>query len=100
MNNVMAVIKGLECCIGNYPGDKVCICCKYQPYRAGYCRNLAIKDAIKILRAQEPIEPKIIEFVDKGMTWEKYEVSTCGACGALLGGALFCPQCGRPVKYK
>jgi hypothetical protein len=53
-----------------------------------------------LLKAQGPVEPKMMEFVDKGLTWEKYEVPTCGVCGALLGDALFCPMCGRAVKWE
>lgn len=52
-----------------------------------------------LLKSQEPVEPKMMEYVDKGVTWEKYEVPTCGVCGALLGDALFCPMCGRAVKW-
>lgn len=57
-----------------------------------------LRGEITTLKAQEPVEPKMMEFVDKGVTWEKYEVPTCGVCGALLGDALFCPMCGRAVK--
>lgn len=57
------------------------------------------RDVLDLLKAQEPVEPKMMEFVDKGLTWEKYEVPTCGVCGALLGDAQFCPVCGREVKW-
>lgn len=53
-----------------------------------------------LLKAQEPVEPKMMEFMDKGLTWEKYEVPTCGVCGAMLGDALFCPMCGTAVKWE
>lgn len=59
-----------------------------------------ITDAIALLKEQEAVKPRMIEFIDKGLTWEKYEVPTCGVCGALLGGALFCPMCGRAVKWE
>lgn len=59
----------------------------------------AFRMAFSALRKQIPIEPKIIEFEDTGVTWEKYEVSTCGVCDALLGDALFCPMCGKKVKW-
>lgn len=55
-------------------------------------------DAIALLKAQEPVKPKYVEFEDTGLTWEKYEVETCGKCGALLGDALYCPMCGQAVK--
>lgn len=53
-----------------------------------------------VLKAQEPVEPKMMDFVDNGVTWEMYEVPTCGVCGALLGDALFCPMCGKAVKWE
>lgn len=59
-----------------------------------------IRDALELLKAQEPVEPKILEFVDEGVTWQKYEVPSCGICGALLGDALYCPQCGRAVRWE
>ena len=63
------------------------------------CVEVALlRDALALLKAQEPVEPKIMYFVDEGLTWETYEVPTCGVCGALLGDALFCPMCGRTVK--
>lgn len=60
----------------------------------------AAEDAIALLKAQEPVKPKMMYFVDEGLTWETYEVPTCGVCGALLGDALFCPMCGRAVKWE
>lgn len=62
--------------------------------------NDALEMAIEALKTQEPVEPKMMYFVDEGLTWEKYEVPTCGVCGALLGDALFCPMCGRAVKWE
>lgn len=62
-----------------------------------WAKDIAVV-ALRMMMAQEPVEPKII-VVDKGLTWEKYEVPTCGECGTLLGDALFCPQCGRKVKW-
>ena len=53
----------------------------------------------ELLKAQEPVEPKMLEFIDEGLTWEKYEIPSCGKCGALLGDALYCPNCGRAVKW-
>ena len=71
--------------------------CSYGDCKTGCVKTLA-KDALALLKAQEPVEPKMMEFADEGMTWEKYEVPTCGVCGALLGDALFCPMCGKAVK--
>lgn len=94
------VIKGLECCI-KYPkeyGDCMGGNCPYGTHVE--CHNKLLQDARTLLKTQEPVEPKMMEFVDEGLTWEKYEVPTCGACGALLGDALFCPMCGKAVKWE
>lgn len=60
---------------------------------------LTVNELIALLKAQEPVEPKYVEFEDTGLTWEKYEVATCGKCGALLGDALYCQMCGQAVKW-
>ena len=97
MLDVEKVIKGLECCIKHDPDDKMrCGECPYE----GACLNRLKVDALALLKAQEPVKPKMMEFVDEGLTWEKYEIPTCGVCGAMLGDALFCPMCGRPVKWE
>ena len=62
--------------------------------------NDALDMAIEALKTQDPVEPKMMEFVDEGLTWEKYKVPTCGVCGVLLGDALFCPNCGKKVKWE
>ena len=96
------VIKGLEklnensgCIEINSNGCKTC------PYDSvNRCCGQIIGDAIALLKAQEPVKPKYVEFEDTGLTWEKYEVATCGKCGALLGDALYCPMCGQAVKWE
>lgn len=50
-----SLIKGLECALGNYPGDKYCKTCAYQPYRFGRCKKDAQKEALTILREQREI---------------------------------------------
>lgn len=100
------VIKGLECCTAeleiNQHRDDFCVVCPYKDkaMENWYCFHKPdlMRDALALLKAQEPVEPKMMYFVDEGLTWETYEVPTCGVCGALLGDALFCPMCGRAVK--
>ena len=65
----------------------------------GHTPSQAI-ERIGKLKAQEPVEPKMLEFIDEGLTWEKYEIPSCGKCGALLGDALYCLNCGRAVKWE
>lgn len=63
-----------------------------------------IIDALALLKAQEPVEPKRLR------DWER-EPPRCGNCGALIviiGNpftehvykAKFCCECGRPVKWE
>ena len=49
------VIKGLECCIGQFPGEDYCKTCVYQPYRFGKCKADAITDALALLKKQEAV---------------------------------------------
>lgn len=97
------VIEALEACVLKDPDDsrncRHCPRCNYGAFITNSCINGVMADALALLKAQEPVEPKMMEFVDEGLTWEKYEVPTCGVCGALLGDAQFCPMCGRAVKW-
>lgn len=105
------VIKGLAACMPQTEEDAAIGCngCPYHGHPCGgdYQDNnhvnlpvAMIEDVRALLKAQEPVEPKMMEFVDEGLTWEKYEVPTCAVCGAMLGDALFCPMCGRAVKWE
>ena len=92
------VIKGLECLITN----KVdCDGCPYNEGENSSClRNIA-KDALELLKEQEPVKPVVL--ID---TW------VCGKCKAklerqaLIGPNVlisenfnYCPGCGRKVKW-
>ena len=97
------VIHALAICLPEIEDDceKSCKDCPY--WVCGDTVALPIRlieDIRALLKGQETVEPKMMEFVDKGLTWEKYEVPTCGVCGAMLGDALFCPMCGREVKWE
>lgn len=96
-------IKGLECCMKNGVGcyePSTGECPYYKDnINTSACIDDLCYDAYTLLKAQEPVKPKAIKFIDKGVTWEEYEVSVCGECGAMLGDALFCPRCGRAVKW-
>jgi len=92
------VIKGLECCSS-------CTCggCPYtvKDDPTATCMNLLSRDALELLKAQEPVKPVV-----------DIDTLKCGNCGhtlehqALLGdNVLFheqyncCPDCGRKVKW-
>ena len=95
------VILGLECCIKS---DETGLCpaeCQAR-YKYGHeCETGLKRDALELLKEQEPIEPKVD--VDQ---WR------CGNCGhelehqELLGENVlfheqysYCPQCGKAVKW-
>lgn len=95
------VIKGLECCIiyVNCGANGGC------PYKTGVdekCLETVMKDALAMLKAQEPVKPVVD--ID---TWK------CGNCGhalehqQLLGDNVllheqydYCPMCGKAVKWE
>lgn len=94
------VIKALECCT-----KKICIYkdtekeCPYWELCGEYedafedCTTALAKDAIALLKAQEPVKPK----------WQK-GYAYCGKCGYKLHWIVdqnnFCPNCGQEVKWK
>ena len=54
---------------------------------------LAMKDAIDMLKEQEPVEPFCWND-DYGQHWK------CGHCGKVIGANdKYCHECGRPVKH-
>lgn len=94
------VIKGLECCAREDIGD--CYNCPYESIHGPYCDIEMMRDALAMLKAQEPVKPVVD--ID---TWK------CGNCGhtlehqELLGDNVlfheqynFCPECGRAVKWE
>lgn len=110
MSKLEDVIKALQLC--QYDPDpededqpcKVMVSCEICPYWNDYggCRfNDLLSDALAILKARKPVEPRVD--VD---TW------VCANCGhkleqqELLGDNVlcherydYCPHCGRPVAW-
>lgn len=93
------VIKGLECCI-----DYECNVCHYGDdggAEDGCCSYELKKDALALLKAQEPIVPIRCSAHAHGSDDVWYE---CGKCGEFLGvnrySKQFCAKCGRPVKWE
>ena len=63
----------------------------------GYeCRVMLCRDALELLKAQEPVEAKVMgESKSHGSWW-----FACGACGhAIDPKDNFCRECGRAVKW-
>ena len=100
------IIKGLECCLSASLGETICPTCTYRydenGIETGDCEINLLKDAIELLKMQEPVKPVLD--ID---TWK------CGNCGhtlehqELLGDNVlfheqynYCPECGKPVKWE
>lgn len=101
------VIKGLKCCT-----KKVCIYkdtekeCPYSELCGEYedsfedCTTALSKDAIALLKEQEPIKPTRYQEGRWFKTWR------CGACGGTLvfrngeDKPNYCTDCGRAVKWE
>ena len=88
------VIKGLECCAE-------CGKCKNEcPYdgknNSMYgCTTRLAKDALELLKAQEPVKPER-EHSGGGTTWW----NVCGACKTAINpNDKYCHECGRAVKW-
>lgn len=59
--------------------------------------NQGAKDAIALLKEQEPIAPKLIKMYP-------HDIYECGNCGHRSIGskdykAKYCPECGRKVQW-
>lgn len=86
------VIKGLECCT-HLSGDY----CRKCPYgediiaeKTPVCTGILAHDALKLLKAQEPIIPHLID-------WGIYE---CRICKTRVDKTYkFCKCCGRAVEW-
>lgn len=84
------VCDSLYCCIW---GMGLCDCCSYKNSDGpSGCQGVLMEDALTLLKAQEPVEPK----------WRK-GYAYCGQCGYKLHWIVdlnnFCPNCGRAVKW-
>ena len=92
------VIKGLECCTAfDGKGFPLCEECPYED--EGTCQELdqLHRDALELLKEQEPIAPKLIKMYP-------HDIYECGNCGHRSVGskdykAKYCPECGQAVKW-
>ena len=105
MEKLEKIIRGLECCATNRRRREDCeaIKCTYLDLEKHGCIHQLIRDALALLKAQEPVEPT-----------EPDEDKTryCGDCGSPVGYEVlgapgldyiqynYCPICGRPVKWE
>lgn len=94
------VIKELECCVSlNYNGSKCANCDYADEFHNGDCETYLLRDALALLKAQEPVEP----YTERdGRT----TFFLCGSCDKPLCIAKesykpkHCPECGRKVKWE
>lgn len=84
------VIKGLECCVNDLGECKVCPYAEDEEMGKVACGKNLYSDALALLKAQEPVEPK------------QYEgTSYCGNCGDPINKLdNYCHECGRAVKWE
>ena len=101
MADLEKVIKGLECCYQENRGPQ-CDHCPYKDECEADAEHL-MRDALSLLKAQEPVKPKEHEIV-VGTYGAEFIESLCGNCGCMLVNnpkwrAKFCPECGKKVKW-
>jgi len=102
------IVEGLSICIENI--DRSCpLGCPYYDkctnYEARFIFQPLLRDTLKLLKEQEPVEPTFKQDRDGIFVW------ACGSCGAYMYHiyegidkakeyAKYCRQCGRPVKWE
>ena len=99
------VVKGLEFCLMPASREEldndICShddCPYYREYDHGKCVSAVASDALALLKAQEPVEPKKRD-IDYGNI--KSWAWICGVCGAdVIWGRRYCPDCGQAVKWE
>ncbi|MBR3584815.1 MAG: hypothetical protein IKO00_02215 [Oscillospiraceae bacterium] len=73
----------------------------YRPYSPGYAhalvRNWAVRDAIDLLKLQEPKPPVIKE---NSYGWKFYYCPSCGKEFYQNNKFSFCEKCGQAVSWK
>ena len=91
------VIKGLECCVRTIYDWECADNCPYETQCWDGTMYLDLmRDALALLKAQQPIEPKLGGNAGVFGTWW-YQ---CGACsGQINPGDKYCNNCGRSVKW-
>lgn len=97
MNDREKIIKGLECCLANGHNN-----CPYKSTDEGIdkvtcCTTYLMKDAIALLKAQEPVEPTIGGDADGPCRNWWYQ---CGKCKEAIDyHDKYCRHCGQAVKW-
>ena len=92
------VLKALAMCANDEPCYKQKFRdCPYSPIGkpSGYnCAGAMARDALELLKAQEPVAP-----ISVPLAGFAYTIAKCAVCGTWLRiNDKFCPGCGRAVK--
>lgn len=86
------VIKGLECLITN---EVPCDGCPY--YGSGYCLRIVAKDAMELLKEQEP---KQVVMTTNSYGTKFYHCPRCNHDIYAYPRQMYCSQCGQAVKWE
>lgn len=98
MADMEKVIKGMECCLGKGQKRGMCEDCPYDTGRMICNLGDMHRDALALLKAQEPVEPKKNDVEMCGLrTWDW----ACPVCSTVLAYRdNYCSGCGRAVKWE
>jgi len=95
------VIRGLEVCKTAPEFREECAGCPYDDGQEDCIARMAA-DALELLKAQEPIEPKMSNTaIPVSKTSVRFVLTYwCGACGeAINQNDVYCRKCGQAVKW-
>ena len=93
------VIRGLECCCGGSQDYGICEECPYTTNKKTCYLPVLHRDALELLKAQEPVKPLILVKDAALSNGAKY---LCGKCGGSFfhQKVNFCPWCGKAVNWE
>jgi len=86
---------------GNWVCEPVC-----WNHKAGLCESCAPDLAQEMAAAQAEAAREQVQVKAREVNWLKdtdvsqVKAVACASCGANVGSAKFCPECGKPVKTK
>lgn len=100
MFEVNEVVDSLTKCITVF-GIRDCSECRYNNYDSNYCQENLMRDALELLKAQEP-QTVIVDDIPKDDTWFGIWFGRCPNCKEMLTKKYhkhFCGNCGQAVKW-
>lgn len=100
MTNREKVIKGLEYCATNRLRREDCeaMDCVYLDIESHGCIHQIIRDALALLKAQEPVKPiSCKSYIHTEPIAFDYECPICMT--GIMRNWVACPNCGQAVKW-